>query len=151
MPRERTTQLVAELERAGITTNVSDDIKLDLWRKFAFIVSLNVVCGLSRGPVGPVLASERGRTLLTDSLREIVVVSRAAGTPLSDADREQIKTDLFALAPKMEPSFLWDLQRGGPTELETLAGAVSRIGREHGIPTPVHDVATAAFDIATQH
>ena len=149
-PRERTKRLAAELERAGITTNVSDDINLDLWRKFAFIVSLNVVCGLSRGPVGRVLASERGRKLLTDSLHEIVEVSRAVGTPLTD-DEAQIRSDLLALAPAMEPSFLWDLQRGGPTELETLAGAVSRIGRVHGVPTPVHDVATAAFDVATQH
>jgi 2-dehydropantoate 2-reductase len=151
VPRERTPRLVAELERAGITTDVSADIKLDLWRKFAFIVSLNIVCGLSRGPVGRVLASARGRKLLTDSLHEIVEVSRAAGTPLSDGDEAQISADLFALAPHMEPSFLWDLRRGGPTELETLAGAVSRIGRAHGVPTPVHDVATAAFDIATQH
>jgi 2-dehydropantoate 2-reductase len=151
VPRERTARLVAELSRAGIETTVSDDITLDLWRKFAFIVSLNVACGLSRGSIGPVLANTRGRALLTDALREIVEVSRAAGTPLSDADEAELRSDLFALAPQMEPSFLWDLQRGGPTELETLAGAVSRIGRAHGVPTPVHDVATAAFDVATHH
>jgi 2-dehydropantoate 2-reductase len=150
VPRERTTRLAAELTRAGFDTTVSDDIELDLWRKFAFIVSLNIVCGLSRGPIGPVLASTRGRNLLIESLHEIVEVSRAAGTPLSDADEAQIRSDMFALAPKMEPSFLWDLQRGGPTELESLAGAVSRIGRAHGVTTPVHDVATAAFDVATQ-
>ena len=86
-----------------------------------------------------------------NSLREIVEVSRATGTPLADADESQITADLLALPPQMEPSFLWDLERGGPTELDTLAGAVSRIGRAHGVPTPIHDVATAAFDIATQH
>jgi 2-dehydropantoate 2-reductase len=149
-PRERTTALAAALTRAGSTVNVSDDIGLDLWRKFAFIVSLNVVCGLSRGAIGRVLTSARGRSLLTDTLHEIVEVSRVAGTALSDAEEAQLKSDLFALAPAMEPSFLWDLERGGPTELDTLAGAVSRMGHAHDVPTPIHDVATAAFEIATQ-
>lgn len=150
VPRERTTALAAAFTRAGSSVTVSDDIGLDLWRKFAFIVSLNVVCGLSRGPIGRVLSSERGRSLLTDSLHEIVEVSRVAGAPLSDEEEAQLRSDLFALPAAMEPSFLWDLQRGGPTELETLAGAVSRMGRAHSVPTPIHDVATAAFDIATQ-
>jgi 2-dehydropantoate 2-reductase len=50
----------------------------------------------------------------------------------------------------MRPSFLLDLEQGGPTEVDLLAGTVSRMGRDHGIPTPIHDVATAAFEIATQ-
>lgn len=150
VPRERTTALAGAFAHAGSSVQVSDDIGLDLWRKFAFIVSLNVVCGLSRGPIGRVLSSERGRTLLTNTLREIVQVSRVAGTSLSDAEEAQLTSELFALAPAMEPSFLWDLQRGGPTELDTLAGAVSRMGHAHDVPTPIHDVATAAFEIATQ-
>jgi ketopantoate reductase len=44
---------------------------------------------------------------------------------------------------------LLDLERGGNTELDLLAGTVSRLGKELGVPTPIHDVATAAFEIAT--
>lgn len=149
-PSQRTTDLVAALLRAGSLASVSDDIGLDLWRKFAFIVPMTVACGLSREPAGRVFARPRGRELVTNSLREIVAVSRGAGTPLTDADEAQISSDLFALSANMFPSFYFDLIRGGPTEVETLAGAVSRLGRACGVPTPVHDVATAAFDIATQ-
>ncbi len=150
VPRERTNALVAALTRAGSTATVSDDIGLDLWRKFAFIVPMVVACGLSREPAGRVLSSERGRALVAGSLHEIVEVSRRAGTALSDADEAQIRQDLFALPPEMYPSFYLDLIRGGPAETETLTGAVSRLGRAAGVPTPIHDVATAAFDIATQ-
>ena len=41
------------------------------------------------------------------------------------------------------------LERGGPTELDVVSGAVSRLSRRHGIPTPVHDTAVAAFGAAT--
>ena len=45
----------------------------------------------------------------------------------------------------MKPSFLLDLEAGGPNELDDLSGAVSRLGREAGVETPVHDTATAAL------
>ncbi|MEP6732715.1 MAG: ketopantoate reductase family protein [bacterium] len=148
--RHRTTQLVAALQLAGAEARVSDDIIADLWKKFAFIIPIAVTCGLSRGPMGPVLATERGRELLAGSLREVLAVSSAAGVRISDADADTILHDLMALAPGMRPSFLYDLERGGPTEGDFLAGAVSRIGHLHGVPTPINDVAAAAFEIATQ-
>ena len=43
---------------------------------------------------------------------------------------------ILALAGKLKPSFLLDVESGGANELEILSGAVSRFGRESGIPTP---------------
>jgi len=148
--RARTTSLVDAFVTAGVTARVSDDIALDLWRKFAFIVPMSVGCGLSRQPAGRVFATERGKALVAGSLREIVAVSRAGDTRLSDDDEARIRDDLFGVPATMRPSFLLDLERGGPTELDLLAGTVCRLGRERGVPTPIHDVATAAFDIATR-
>src|SRR5437879_2559431 len=49
------------------------------------------------------------------------------------------------LPPAMKPSFLVDLETGGPTELDILSGAVSRFAEEAGIATPIHDTAAAAL------
>jgi 2-dehydropantoate 2-reductase len=147
--RERTPRLVEAFAGAGVAARVSDDIRLDLWRKFAFIVPISVACGLSRGPAGRVLARENGRALFVGALREIVAVSQATSSALSADDETRIRDDLFALPATMRPSFLLDLEQGGPTEVDLLAGTVSRMGKEHGIATPIHDVATAAFEAAT--
>ena len=144
--RERTSQLANVFAGANIKAAVSDDIVLDLWRKFAFIVTMGVACGLSRKSIGPVLSTERGRALVLGAIQEIVAVSQGA---LGPEDEEQTRKDIFALPAAMKPSFLLDLERGGPTELELLPGTVSRFGRERGVPTPIHDVATAAFEVAT--
>jgi 2-dehydropantoate 2-reductase len=148
-PSDRARRLVGAFADAGVAAELSADITMDLWRKFAFIVPMNVVCGLSRGPMGPVIASERGRELVAHSLHELAEVARAAGVPFSRDEEAKICHELLALGPGIRPSFLADLERGGPTELDLLAGTVSRLGQEHGVPTPVHDVATAAFAIAT--
>jgi 2-dehydropantoate 2-reductase len=147
--RDRTATLVAAFEQAGTTARQSDEIGLDLWRKFGLIVPMNVVSGLSRGPVGGMLATALGREVAAGSLHEVVCVSRVAGSALSDAEEAKLRADLFAMPPATRPSFLADLERGGPTELDLLVGNVSRLGHLHGVPTPIHDTATAAFRAAT--
>jgi 2-dehydropantoate 2-reductase len=148
--RPRTRKLVDAMVAAGTEARVSSDIVLDLWRKFAFIVPMTVACGLSRQPMGAVLATERGRALVTGALHEIVLVSRACGAFLADDDESKVSADLLGVPAAIRPSFLQDLERGGPTELDLLAGAVSRLGRECSVATPIHDVATAAFESATR-
>jgi 2-dehydropantoate 2-reductase len=147
---ERVTRFIDALSGAGVTASASTNIRMDLWRKFAFIVPMGVACGLARRGMGAVIASERGRRLLLSALHELVLVSRTTDTPLSDADEQNVGRDLLALSAQMRPSFLADLERGGPAEIDLLPGTVARLGRAHGIPTPIHDIAVAAFDAATQ-
>ena len=146
---ERTKRFVDAFSAVGVEARVSDDIGLDLWRKFSFIVPMNVASGLTRGPVGQMLSTERGRALLSGVVSEIAAVSRVAGTPLDAAEEARITKDVLALPFSTTPSFLADLVRGGPTELDLLVGAVSRMGHEHGVPTPIHDFAFTAFEAAT--
>jgi 2-dehydropantoate 2-reductase len=145
VPRERTSKLVSAFSKAGSDARESSDITLDLWRKFAFIVPMGVGCGMMREAAGGVLASERGRKLMADSLHEIIALGRAAGVALTDVDEEKIRNDLYALSPGIRPSFQLDLERGGPNELDLLAGAVSKLGKQYGVPTPVNDEATETF------
>jgi 2-dehydropantoate 2-reductase len=149
--RDRSTRLATALKAAGVDASASDDMPRDLWRKFALIVPMTVVSGLTRQPMGAALSTERGRALIARTLSEIVAVSRAGSTRLDDADESKLRTDLLSLPAGTRPSFLADLERGGPTELELLAGAVSRMGRERGVATPIHDVATAVFEAVTRH
>lgn len=146
---ERTSRIVDAFADAGSTATLSPDITRDIWRKFSFIVSMGIACGLSRQPMGPVLATDSGRKLLTGSLHEVAMVARAVAGTLDDADEAKVRDELFAIGPTIKPSFLLDLERGGPTELDLLAGTVRRLGRQHGVPTPIADLANAAFEVAT--
>jgi 2-dehydropantoate 2-reductase len=59
-----------------------------------------------------------------------------------------VTATIEGLPDAMRPSFLLDLERGGPTELDALMGAIARMGAEAGVPTPVHSAATAALSAA---
>ena len=45
----------------------------------------------------------------------------------------------------MYASMFHDLARGRRLELDSFSGLVVRLGRKHGIPTPVHEMAYACL------
>jgi 2-dehydropantoate 2-reductase len=45
-------------------------------------------------------------------------------------------------------SMLQDLERGIPTEVDVIVGAVVERGREHGVPAPLHERVTALIHAA---
>ena len=131
--------------RRGRGARSSNRIEVELWEKFIFISTLAAACGLARSPVGPLRAEPLGRRLLRRALEENVAVARARGVPLpEDADARAQKA-IDGLAPGIKPSFLVDLESGGPTELDILSGAVSRLAESLGVAAPIHDTATVAL------
>jgi 2-dehydropantoate 2-reductase len=142
---ERARRAAALFREAGTEARVSEDIAVDLWQKFLFLTTLAAACGLARAPIGPVRDAPQGGLLLQRAAREIAAVARARGVALPGGVEEQVLERMAALPAVMKPSFLLDLERGGPNELDILSGAVSRFGRESGVLTPIHDAAVAAF------
>jgi 2-dehydropantoate 2-reductase len=142
---ERAERIAAAFREAGAEARASADITADLWRKLAFISTMSAACGLARTPIGPVREAPLGNLLIERALREVTAVARARGVALPADVESAILGFVGSLPAGMKPSFLLDLESGGPTEIGDLSGAVSRLGRLAGVETPVHDVATAAL------
>lgn len=142
---ERAERIVVAFLKAGADARASEEITVDLWRKLAFIASMAAVCGLARSPVGPIREKPMGRALIERAVREVLAVGRSFGIALAGDDEAKILQFVDALGPHLKPSFLLDVEAGGPTEIDDLSGAVSRLGRQTGVDTPVHDVATVVF------
>ncbi len=134
---------------AGVETTVSARIEVDLWNKFAFLASIAAACGLARGPIGTVRSAPLGSLLVQRAVGEIVAIAGARGIVLGADAAERTVAAIESLPPAMKPSLLLDLERGGETEIDVLSGAIARMGRKHGIATPVHDTAWAAIGAAT--
>jgi len=144
----RATEIAALFTAAGAQARASAEMPLELWRKFVFITTMGSCCGLARTSIGPVREAPLGQVLLERATAESVGVGRAMGVSFAPDEVSRVLEQVRSMAPAMKPSFLLDLERGGPTELDVLMGAVSRLGRQVGVPTPVHDTAVAAFSAA---
>jgi 2-dehydropantoate 2-reductase len=135
------------LQECGVDAEVSRDIHVELWRKFAFLTAFSAVCGLARADIGTVREARYGRDVLAQAVGEITEVARHSGVALPEGAEDEAVALLESLPEALKPSFLLDLEAGGPNELDTLSGAVCQRGREVGVPTPLHDVATAILGL----
>ncbi len=142
---ERAERIATLFREAGADARVSEDIAVDLWRKFLFLTTIAAACGLARAPIGAVREAPLGPELLERAGREIAAVARARGVALPAGEEDKVLQTMADLPAGLKPSFLLDLERGGPNELDILSGAVSRYGRACGVPTPIHDTAVAAL------
>jgi 2-dehydropantoate 2-reductase len=147
---ERVRRIVAAFRDAGADARASDRIGVELWQKFVFITALAAACGLARSPVGPLRADPLGRRLLERAISEVVAVARSRGIALPNNEAERVWGVIAALPPALKPSFLVDLEAGGPTELEILSGAVARFAEQARIPTPIHDTAAVALAVGAK-
>jgi len=144
----RATEIAAVFAGGGLDSRASAEMPLELWRKFVFITTMASCCGLSRTSVGPLRTAPLGRELLERATAESVAVGRALGIPFAADEVKRVMETIASMGGGMKPSFLLDVERGGPTELDVLGGAVGRLGRQVGVPTPVHDTAVAAIAAA---
>jgi 2-dehydropantoate 2-reductase len=142
---DRVTRIATAFRDAGTDARVSNQIDIDLWQKFVFLAAIAAVCGLARAPLGALRERPLGRRLLQRAVQEAVDVARARGIPLADDETTKVVAAIEALPPGTKPSFLLDLESGGPTELDVLSGAVSRYADEAGVLAPIHDTVTAAL------
>ncbi|HVH89231.1 MAG TPA: ketopantoate reductase C-terminal domain-containing protein, partial [Terriglobales bacterium] len=142
-------EIADALRQAGVEARISEDIRTDLWRKFAFLAPVAALCGMARSPLGPIRANALGRLLLERAVHEVINVGRACGVGFAEGELSRILEFCDSLPESNKPSLLRDLEAGRPTEIEDLSGAVTRKGRSVGIDTPIHDAAFLAISLAS--
>jgi len=140
-----------ELARAaGIDASLSDDINLDRWKKFTFLVGLSGATGALRLPLGPILADPDTRAFFLGLMQEVVMVGRASGVALPPDFAQDRLAFADTTPPGFKASLLHDLERGSRIELDWLAGKVVELGRKLAIPTPANGAVYAALKLHRQ-
>jgi 2-dehydropantoate 2-reductase len=131
---------------AGLNITLSDNIERDRWHKFIFLSATSGATAVTRKPMGPILADPDIRAMFNNIMRETLAVGRAKGVALdaSYVDERMAFADTN-IPPTMKASMANDLDRGNRLELDWLAGQVSRLGKQYGVPTPVNDTIYAAL------
>lgn len=134
----RLSRFAAACEEAGIDCTLAANIEGAIWEKFIFLSAFSGLTSLCRQAIGPIREDVDTRTLFEGAVYEAAAVARAYGIDLSPEAENEILAFASGLPPDMTSSMLRDLQAGRRLELPWLSGEVVRLGREYGIPTPVH-------------
>ena len=137
--------LLEMLQAAGINAELSPDMPYEIWRKFMMVNANGGICCVTGEAVAAVLSDPDTRALFAASCREVTRLAAKLDIVLEPALIDEILAMGQALPPDVKPSMLHDLEAGRPLELDTHAGAVTRMGTEMGVPVPVNAMVHAAL------
>jgi 2-dehydropantoate 2-reductase len=139
LPDEPAAQTVQGLlAGAPCDLDLAADFTSRAWRKLA-INAVSAIMALSGRRAG-IFARGDVRALAHALARECLVVGRAEGADLPDAVADELVRQFAAMPPDLGTSILFDREAGRTLEWDARNGVVQRLGRRHGIATPVSDV-----------
>ena len=139
---ERPAKLAALFNRAGLNTEVSDNVEGLIWDKLLVNTGINALTGLTELCNGQLLDYEELTAILEEAVLEGEAVARAKEVKLNFADPVAHTKEVCAATAKNRSSMLQDLTNHRRTEIETINGAIVKEGERTGVPTPVNRTLT---------
>jgi 2-dehydropantoate 2-reductase len=131
----------------GAEVTVGGEFALEAWRKLC----VNAVSGVMA------LAGRPAEIFVLDDVLDVAralayecaAVARAEGVALTEQDADELIAWLEALPRDAGSSILTDRRAGRALEWEARNGVIGRLGRRHGVPTPVSDTVSALLHAAS--
>lgn len=144
---DRMEKVARLLEDAGLNGQPAEDMRAMLWEKFVLLASNAGLGGMTDKSARQMCTDDDIRPLFISGLQEVLDIARAekiavdpdvVGVVMAYMDNLPEEFDLIA-------SQLLDKRNGKKLELEWLQGTIHRLGRKHGVPTPIHSMAYLAL------
>ena len=75
-------EIVTAMRQAGVTADLSSDIRIELWNKFILICAVSGMTALTRRPLGDILDYDGTARMAREVMREVYQLALAMGIPL---------------------------------------------------------------------
>ncbi|MFP3917887.1 ketopantoate reductase family protein [Lysinibacillus telephonicus] len=118
-----------------------------LWGKFMLNVGVNQTVAVYKSNYGEVQRDGEARNTMIAAMREVIALSEKEGVSLTEKDLHYWLNVLGTLSPDGKPSMAQDVDAKRPSEVELFSGTVLRLGKKHGIPTPINKMLYDQFQL----
>ncbi len=133
----RIQELIKLFELSSIRYEVSPNIVLAMWQKYALNICCNLPQAILSVGMGAYKDSSHVEYISRKMQEEVHAVAQAKGIPLTD---DSYMRTVENARPDARYSTLQDLDAGRATEIDIFSGALTRMGEELGVPTPFNDM-----------
>ena len=123
---------------AGFVVENAPDASALLWGKLVINAAINPITAILNIPNGELLNRTPARKLLKAAAREAASVAVAQGIQLPYPDPVVTVESIARRTADNRSSMLQDIQRGAPTEIDAICGAIVQAGEQVGVPTPIN-------------
>ena len=126
------------LKSANFNVEIVSDAKSLVWGKLVINSAINPLTALLQIPNGELLNRPTARALMRALAEETASVAKAEKIKLPFKNPGDAAEDVARKTALNHSSMLQDVQRGAPTEVDAICGAVVRTGKKHEIATPIN-------------
>ena len=143
---KRCEEILKIFERAKIPIKLSENIQKDIWAKMVWNTGFNAITALTGSLVSDVLSIPESRKIVEMAMKETVEVANKKGISLSDDLAEKTVSKTLK-AGEIKTSMLQDRENGKAMEIDSINGAIVRLGHEMNIPVPVNETLYGALKV----
>ena len=140
------------LRNAGFNVEESADLQSMVWSKLVINAAINPLTALLNVSNGRLLESQPARRIMRQVAEETARVASAKGIKLIYHDPFQAAEQIAEATANNISSMLQDINRGAPTEIEAICGAIIQEGKHHQVETPVnyllHELIQSCADLS---
>lgn len=136
-PSPASARVAHALCAAGITTEVSDNVRGALWAKLVINCAYNALSAIVQQPYGWLVRHSGTTEVIDDLVAECLAVAHADGVHIP-GDIHAAVRGIAQTMPEQRSSTAQDLARGKPSEIGHLNGYVVQRGAALGVATPVN-------------
>ncbi|UCF08790.1 MAG: ketopantoate reductase family protein [Thermoplasmata archaeon] len=140
---KRIQDIASVLTKAGIETEVSENINREIWAKGIVNAGINPLTALTGLKNGFLLKIPSLTWLLETTCKECLNVARAEGHELDEQEIFEKTKSVARLTAENRSSMLQDMEKGKRTEIDAINGRIVELGKRHGIETPVNSTLVA--------
>ena len=136
---ERLVTFEKVLKNADIDATFYENILSVIWKKFFFISATASLTSYFNVSFGALLTDDERKTTLINLLEELLLVANAEGAEIDRSVITKVINQLEKLPFETTASMHSDFIAGKNAEVDTLTGIVVKLGKKHGIATPVYE------------
>jgi len=131
--------------KAGVDAPRVPDVNVALWEKFLLFNAASSMTAGARCRLGQIRENPEMLSVFRHLVAEAYAVALARGVALDQDSVERTIEIIQNLPADARTSMAHDIELGRPLELDSVAGALVRMGRESGVPTPYSHAFVAAL------
>ena len=125
-------------DECGFDTKIFENIQYLIWDKLFTNVSLSALTGVLQVPIGFIYKNEYAWNMTKELIRETLKVTKAMGLEFDEKDIINRVKETSINSPEGITSICADIKNGRKTEVDTISGAVVKMGEKLGVDVPLH-------------
>lgn len=134
---ERLQKIKSIFDKAGINSEIAEDINSELWKKF-MAICVSGLLAVTKTTYGVAREKKETREMMRGIIYEIFEISKKAEIKITKDEVEELIAFFDTFPYDATSSLTRDVWNGRPSEIEYQNGTVVKLGARYGVETPIN-------------